>query len=87
MFLRSLVETRAKATDLTPVLATSISNVICSIIMSVRFSLEDPRFKLFMGLIAEGFKLFARMSYVNFIPIMKYLPGLQATRTKIAQVG
>lgn len=87
MFLRNLVETRAKATDLTPVLATSISNVICSIIMSVRFSMEDPRFKLFMGLIAEGFKLFARMSYVNFIPIMRYLPGLQATRNKIAQVG
>ncbi|KAG8288514.1 hypothetical protein J6590_016639 [Homalodisca vitripennis] len=85
LFLRSLVENRSPETDLNPVLATSISNVICSIIMSVRFTLEDPQFKLFMDLIAEGFKLFARMSYVNFIPIMRYLPGLLATRTKIAQ--
>lgn len=64
----------------------SISNVICSIIMSVRFHLGDPRFKRFMALIAEGFKLFGRMTYVNFIPVMRYLPGLQQTRRKIAEV-
>lgn len=55
--------------------------------MSVRFHLGDPRFKRFMSLIAEGFKLFGRMTYVNFIPIMRYLPGLQKTRKKIAEVS
>lgn len=54
--------------------------------MSVRFHLDDSRFARFMGLISEGFKLFARMSYVNFIPVMRYLPGLQETRKKIDQV-
>lgn len=84
-FLRVLHEEKNRPTDLNPILSMSISNVICSIIMSVRFHLGDPRFKRFMALIAEGFRLFGRMTYVNFIPIMRYLPGLQKTRRKIAE--
>lgn len=38
-----------------------------------------------MDLIDEGFKLFGSMSPVLFIPILKYLPGLQKTKLKIEQ--
>lgn len=63
----------------------AISNVICSIIMSVRFRHGDTRFHRFMKLIEEGFKLFGSIHFVNFIPIMRYLPGLRKVRNKIAQ--
>nr|AGI92302.1 cytochrome P450 CYP18A1 [Laodelphax striatellus] len=71
--------------DLEPLLAVSISNVICSIMMSVRFEHHDPHFTRFMDLIAEGFRLFGRMAYVNFIPVLRYMPGLRETRQQIAQ--
>lgn len=63
----------------------SISNVICSIIMGVRFQHGDARFKRFMDLIEEGFKLFGSMAAVNFIPVMRYLPCLQKVRNKLAE--
>lgn len=66
--------------DLNPVLAMPISNIVCSILMNVKFQPDDARFKRFMDLIDEGFRLFGILTYVNFIPAMRYLPGLQATR-------
>lgn len=85
-FLCVLKARKNESTDLNPVLAVSISNVICDIIMSVRFSHNDSRFRRFMDLIDEGFKLFGSMNAVLFIPILRYLPGLQKTRQKIVEV-
>lgn len=53
--------------------------------MGVRFHHGDKRFKRFMDLIDEGFKLFGSMVAVNFIPVMRYLPCLQRIRNKIAR--
>ncbi|XP_074102402.1 cytochrome P450 18a1 isoform X2 [Cotesia typhae] len=72
-------------TDLSPTLSVSISNVICSIIMGVRFQHGDAKFSRFMELIEEGFKLFGRMVPVNFIPLMRYLPGLCKVRDKLSR--
>jgi len=55
--------------------------------MSVRFEHDDTRFKRFMALIDEGFKLFGTLASVNFIPMMRYLPGLLETRQKLAEVS
>lgn len=85
-FLCVLKTQKGAPVDLNPVLAVSISNVICDIIMSVRFSHNDSRFRRFMDLIDEGFKLFGSMNAALFIPILRYLPGLQKTRKKIAEV-
>jgi len=63
----------------------SISNVICSIIMGVRFHHGDSRFKRFMDLIEEGFKLFGRVAAVNYMPMMRYLPCVQGVKHKISQ--
>lgn len=38
-----------------------------------------------MELIEEGFKLFGRMVPVNFIPLMRYLPGLCKVRDKLSR--
>lgn len=85
-FLCVLKAQKNNPVDLNPVFAVSISNVICDIIMSVRFSHNDARFRRFMFLIDEGFKLFGSLEAAVFIPILKYLPGQQKTRQKIAQV-
>lgn len=63
----------------------SISNVICSIIMGVRFHHGDSRFKRFMDLIEEGFRLFSSVVAVNYIPMMRHLPFVQGVCNKISQ--
>ncbi|XP_012142656.2 cytochrome P450 18a1 isoform X1 [Megachile rotundata] len=84
-FLRGLASKRGTPTDVSASLGMSISNVICSLIMGVRFQHGDDRFKRFMDLIEEGFKLFGSMAAVNFIPVMRYLPCLQKIRNKISE--
>ncbi|XP_025833778.1 cytochrome P450 18a1-like [Agrilus planipennis] len=84
-YLCVLKAKRNAPVDMNPILAVSISNVICDIIMSVRFSHNDGRFRRFMDLIDEGFKLFGSLEAAVFIPVLRYLPGLQKTRKKIAQ--
>ncbi|XP_014240589.1 cytochrome P450 18a1 [Cimex lectularius] len=82
-FLRSLVKEKHTDTDLNPILCTSISNVVCTLLMSVRFDQKDAQFQRFMQLFEEGFRLFGSLSYANFFPIMRYLPGLQTVKKKI----
>lgn len=77
---------KGSALDLNPLLAMAISNVICRLMMSIRFNNDDTRFQRFMDLIEEGFRLFGSIAFVNFVPAFRYLPGLQATRKKIAEV-
>ncbi|ENN72442.1 hypothetical protein YQE_10910, partial [Dendroctonus ponderosae] len=85
-FLQILQAANGEPLDLNPVLAVSISNVICDVLMSVKFSHNDSRFIRFMELIEEGFQLFGSLEYVFFIPILRYLPGHSKTRQKIAKV-
>lgn len=53
--------------------------------MSVRFSLDDPRFKRFNWLIEEGMRLFGEVHMIDYIPAIQYLPGKVNTKNKIAQ--
>ncbi|KAI4461068.1 cytochrome p450 [Holotrichia oblita] len=84
-FLCVLKAQKNEPTDLNSIFQISISNVICDIIMSVRFSHNDARFRRLMDLIEEGFKLFGTLSPVLFIPVLKYLPKLKDTRQKIIE--
>ncbi|XP_011499351.1 PREDICTED: cytochrome P450 18a1 isoform X1 [Ceratosolen solmsi marchali] len=83
LFIRSLEIKEGAPTNVSFSLGMSITNVICSIIMSVRFKYGDSRFKRFMNLIDEGFQLFGRLSFVNYIPMFRYLPWLQSVKTKL----
>ena len=60
------------AFSLQPLLDCAISNVICSMVMSKRFSHGDPRFHRFMELFGEGFRLFLDTGYLHFIPQLKH---------------
>nr|QGP73852.1 cytochrome P450 monooxygenase CYP18A1 [Liriomyza trifolii]UPO37783.1 cytochrome P450 18a1 [Liriomyza trifolii] len=71
--------------DLAPAIAVAVSNVICSITMSVRFSSDDPKFRRFNYLIEEGMRLFGEIHTVDYIPTVQYFPRVSTAKTKIAQ--
>ncbi|KDR21921.1 cytochrome P450 18a1 [Zootermopsis nevadensis] len=83
--LRTLSRLEGTPTDLGPGLAMAASNIICALTMSVRFERNDIRFKRFMGLIEEGFKLFGSLETINFIPAMRFIPCFKATSRKLAE--
>ncbi|XP_077271483.1 cytochrome P450 18a1 [Temnothorax americanus] len=85
IFLNRVESKRGAPTDISSYLALSISNVICKLTMSVRFHLNDPRFERFMKLIDEGFKLFACLASVNYIPLFRHLPWFHDIRNRISQ--
>lgn len=85
--LRTLSRLEGTPTDLGPGLAMAASNIICALTMSVRFERNDIRFKRFMGLIEEGFKLFGSLETINFIPAMRFIPCFKATSRKLAEVS
>lgn len=71
--MSSLRSTNGEPVDIAPMLAVSVSNVICNIMMSVRFSMNDPRFKHFTDLIEEGMRLFGELLTVDYIPTWQVL--------------
>lgn len=75
----------AQPIDLSPAISVAVSNVICSILMSVRFSIDDPKFRRFNFLIEEGMRLFGEIHTVDYIPTVQYLPGKLNAKNKIAK--
>ncbi|CAB3242029.1 unnamed protein product [Arctia plantaginis] len=71
--------------DANPLLALSVSNVICGITMSVRFSHGDIRFERLNNLIEEGMRLFGEVHYGEYIPLYNYLPGKAEAQEKVAK--
>ncbi|XP_055683640.1 cytochrome P450 18a1 [Lutzomyia longipalpis] len=84
-YLTTLSSSNEKSIDMSPVLAVAVSNVICNIMMSVRFSLDDPKFQRFTWLIEEGMRLFGEITTVDYIPPIQYLPGNLTAKNKIAK--
>ena len=62
MFLGCLGSKKETPTDVSGLLGAYVSNIICSMLMSVRFHPEDPFFKKFLFLMDEGFRLFTEAS-------------------------
>ena len=86
-FLQALAKEKGSPCCLARSMTLSISNVICSMLMSVRFNSEDARFKRFMLLIEEGFKLVSATGAANFIPCLRSLPRIQELNVKIQNVS
>ncbi|XP_028044848.1 cytochrome P450 18a1-like [Monomorium pharaonis] len=84
-FLKKLKNQEEAPINISPYLAVSISNVICSLTMSVNFEDDDPTFKRFMDLIDEGFRLFAQLTYPTYIPLLRFFPWIHGTRNKLLQ--
>ena len=85
-FLQNLAKKKGKPTNISEHLALSVSNVICSMLMSVRFTPEDEKFKRFAGLIEEGFKLVCDTQASNFLPSLKNLDKYKDLNAKIKSV-
>jgi 26-hydroxylase len=71
--------------DLEPHFAVAVSNVVCSMLMSVRFTQDDPKFIRFNQMIAEGMRLFGKIYSIDYIPALQYLPTIQKAKSQIAQ--
>lgn len=71
--------------DLNQYFAVSISNVICSILMSVRFGFNDLMFRNLMLNIEEGFRLFGGISAINYFPFLRFFPYFSKGLRKIGQ--
>lgn len=79
----SLRDEKDKNINLDQHFALSTSNVICNLLMSVRFSRDDPKFAKFNYMIEEGMKLFGQLYTVDYIPITQYLPTMRSAKDKI----
>ena len=78
-FLNSIRQEEKNPINPAPMLNCAVSNVICSMIMSTRFKHNDEKFKRFMHLFHEGFRLFNLTGYMIFFPVLKHLPGTNDT--------
>lgn len=84
-FLENIKNSDCQPIDLSPIYAVSVTNVICDIMMSVRFSLDDPKFRRFTFLIEEGMRLFGEINTVDYIPSVQYLPTIFEAKKKISK--
>ncbi|XP_014368134.2 cytochrome P450 18a1 [Papilio machaon] len=83
--ITNLQRTEGAPVDANPLLALVVSNVICGITMSVRFSHGDLRFERLNHLIEEGMRLFGEIHYGEYIPLYNYLPGKALAQEKVAR--
>ncbi|XP_065200767.1 cytochrome P450 18a1-like [Planococcus citri] len=74
LLLENLKNQKGRAIDLNHSFVISISNVICSLLMSVRFSFNDPVFKNLMMKMEEGFRLFGGIVLLNYFPFLRFFP-------------
>ncbi|XP_049866641.1 cytochrome P450 18a1 [Pectinophora gossypiella] len=79
----NLHRSESEAIDVNPLLALVVSNVICGITMSVRFSHGDSRFERLNDLIEEGMRLFGEIHYGEYIPLYNYLPGKAQAQERV----
>jgi 26-hydroxylase len=77
-FLSTLAAETRSPLNPAPILNCFISNVVCSITMSTRFLPNDEKFRRFMHLFDEGFRLFTQTGALLFLPILRFLPYMQA---------
>ena len=75
VFLQIISETKGQPIDINIAINTSISNIICSIVLGKRYGHNDPEFiKLLDGLkTCLKYAMYAGIS--DMFPFMKYLPG------------
>lgn len=84
-FIGHLHASDGQPIDLSPVISLAVSNVICGLMMSTRFTLDDPKFRRFNFLIEEGMRLFGEIHTVDYIPTLQCFPSISTAKNKIAQ--
>ena len=72
--LGNISENKSNPIILNSYLIPAVSNVICSLVMSVRFRKDEPRFLRLLAHIEEGFRLFTVVGAAVFMPFLRLLP-------------
>ena len=57
------------------ILSTTVSNIICSTVLGQRYEYDDPDFRYMLQLLDKGFKSGKKLSLVEALPILRFLPG------------
>lgn len=70
----NIKSSQGRPMDLNHSFAISVSNVICSLLMSVRFNFNDPAFRKLMVKMEEGFRLFGGIVSLNYFPFLRFFP-------------
>lgn len=84
-YVNTLKASNGQPMDMAPAISVAVSNVICSIMMSMRFSIDDPKFRRFNNLIEEGMRLFGEIHTIDYIPTVQYFPSISTAKCKIAK--
>jgi len=71
--LGNISERKTEPIVLNSYLIPAVSNVICSLVMSVRFHKDESRFVRLMAHIEEGFRLFTVVGAAAFMPFLRFL--------------
>lgn len=58
-------------------LKNASANVVCSVLMSETFDLDNPVFNRMLNLHKEGFQLFLKADIGNYVPIFKYTSSVK----------
>ena len=72
--LGNILVNNSEPIELNSYLIPAVSNVICSLMMSVRFRKDEPRLLRLVALIEEGFRLFTVVGAAALMPFLKFLP-------------
>ncbi|KAM9314386.1 cytochrome P450 2U1 [Pholidichthys leucotaenia] len=69
-------ECGAAGVDLAPLISSSVSNVICSLILGQRFHHEDREFRTILDLMVRGLEICMNSPaiLINIVPLLYYLP-------------
>lgn len=81
--LRCLSAGKNKFMSVDELFTNASTNVICTMLMSIRFRPNNPSFLRFMELHDEGFKLFLKCDIANYIPALKYVPSITENFQKL----
>ncbi|KAK3083663.1 hypothetical protein FSP39_000935 [Pinctada imbricata] len=75
VFLASLRKTKGTSFDISPLLSTSVSNVISSIAFGRRFEHDDANFNKITNAISENFSDSIMAGILTFFPFLRRIPG------------
>uniref|UniRef100_A0A0B7AYY9 Cytochrome P450 n=1 Tax=Arion vulgaris TaxID=1028688 RepID=A0A0B7AYY9_9EUPU len=74
-YLNELSSYKGKPTEVRTLTNSSVSNVICAIIVGQRFEYSDPYFINFMNIFSEQMKLLAGTTILNWFHWLRFVPG------------
>ncbi|KAK3083803.1 hypothetical protein FSP39_003408 [Pinctada imbricata] len=74
-FLASISSTNGQPFNISPLLHTSVSNVVCSVAFGRRFEHDDTHFKELTNAISENLSNSTISGVLTFLPFLRFIPG------------